>query len=205
MDPDQERQLAQGLQAGKVEAWQTLYEAYARSVWQTVARLLGPDSADVADVVQETFLAAARSARGYDPARGSLWLWLVGIARNHVALHYRKQGHRRRLQQAVEWLAGCNGQLKRWLAGNDDAPWASLASAELATLVRAALAELPAQDQVLLTGKYVDGTSVEDLAAAAGTSPTAIRSRLARARQAFREILIRPPFAAVSADLEATR
>src|SRR5437016_1418205 len=91
LDEQQERLLAQGLRAGKIEAWQALYDAYAERVWRAAARLLGPDCTDVADVVQETMMAAARSAAAFDPKRGSLWVWLSGIARNHVALHFRKQ------------------------------------------------------------------------------------------------------------------
>src|SRR5262245_28236804 len=85
MDEQQERVVVQGLRAGKTEAWQALYEAYAERVWRSVARLLGPSAADVADVVQETMLAAARSAATFDPGRGALWLWLWGIARRQVA------------------------------------------------------------------------------------------------------------------------
>src|SRR5262245_65696738 len=110
MDEHEERLIVQGLRRGQVEAWHALYEAHADRVWKPVARLLGPNSADVADVVQETFLAAARSAAAYDPKRGSLWLWLCGIARRHAALHYRKEQRQQRIQQAAQWLAGCNGQ-----------------------------------------------------------------------------------------------
>src|SRR5439155_6838691 len=99
MDEQQERVVVQGLRAGKTEAWQALYEAYAERVWRSVARLLGPNCADVADVVQETMLAAARSVATFDPQRGTLWLWLWGIARRHVALHFRKQERHHRLQQ----------------------------------------------------------------------------------------------------------
>src|SRR5262249_48320365 len=102
MDEQQEREVALGLREGKTDAWRTLYEAYAERVWRSVARLLGPRSADVADVVQETFLAAARSAVTYDAGRGSLWFWLWGIARRHVALHYRKQERQDRLKTAGE-------------------------------------------------------------------------------------------------------
>ena len=80
LDETQERAMAQGLREGKAEAWQALYDAYAERVWRGVARLLGPRSADVADVVQETMMAAARSAASFDSARGSLWQWLWGIA-----------------------------------------------------------------------------------------------------------------------------
>src|SRR5215207_8841709 len=89
--------IAQGLREGKADAWQALYDAYAERVWRGVARLLGPRSTDVADVVQETMMAAARSAANYHPTRGSLWSWLWGIAHNHVALHFRKQAQRQRL------------------------------------------------------------------------------------------------------------
>src|SRR6185295_15887498 len=94
MDEQQERTIAQGLRDGKSEAWREFYDAFAQRVWNHAARVLGPRSADVADVVQETFLAAARSARGFDESKGTLWSWLWGIAHNHVALHLRKQQRR---------------------------------------------------------------------------------------------------------------
>jgi hypothetical protein len=116
----------------------------------------------VADVVQETFLAAARSAGSYDAARGSLWLWLWGIARRHVALHYRKEKRhdRLRLRSARDWLLARNGQVLRCLEGTSIAPPEVLAAAELATLVRATLTELPAEYENVLTAKYLDGESV---------------------------------------------
>jgi RNA polymerase sigma-70 factor (ECF subfamily) len=188
MDDRQERDVALGLRQGKVEAWRALYEAYAEQVWRAVARLLGAGSADVADVVQETFLAAARSAAAYDPERGSLWVWLWGIARNHVALHHRRQGRLERLRRACAWLASCNGVVLGSLRGRGGAlPEEALASAELATLVRVTLTDLPEGYGLLLTAKYLDGLPVEDIARLTRSTSTAVRSKLARARQAFRE------------------
>jgi RNA polymerase sigma-70 factor, ECF subfamily len=185
MDQHQERQVALGLTQGNPDAWRTLYEAFAERVWRAVARLMGPATSDVADVVQETFLAAARSARSYDPERGPLWTWLWGIGRRHVALHYRKQERRDRLQQACDGLAA-DGVLGRWLRGHE-LPSEALHSAEEALLVRATLTELPADYEGLLTAKYLDDESVEQIAARERLSETAVRSKLARARQAFRE------------------
>ncbi len=172
----QEQRLAQGLRDGRTDAWQAFYDAYAERLWRGAARLLGPQ-ADVADVVQETMLAAARSARGFDPERGSLWQWLWGIARNHVALHLRKQAQYQRLLQASAARAAGNGQ---------PSPPGALAAAEQALLVRATLAELPADYEMLLTARYLDGETVAALAQHEGASEVAVRSKLARARQAFR-------------------
>ncbi|MBI2807490.1 MAG: sigma-70 family RNA polymerase sigma factor [Planctomycetes bacterium] len=175
MDDQQERLIAQGLRDGKSEAWQALYDAYAERVWRSVARLLGAHAADVADVVQETMLAAARSARAFDPARGSLWAWLSGIAHNHAVLHLRKQAQRQRLVESAALRAGGNGQ-----------PIDVLEEAELVERVRAALANLLADHALVLTARYLDGESVSSIALRERTTEVAIRSRLARARQAFR-------------------
>ena len=180
MDQTQERLIAQGLRDGQPDAWRAFYDAFAERVWRSVARLLGASSADVADVVQETFLAAAASARGYDPAKGSLWFWLWGIARRHLALHFRKREQLARLQLARARLVAINGQLQ-------SSPHEALEAGELADLVRATLAELPVEYEEVLTAKYLDGVSVEQLAGRDSCSETAVRSRLARARSAFRD------------------
>jgi RNA polymerase sigma-70 factor (ECF subfamily) len=191
MEPQQERALAQALRQGQAEAWRTLYDTYAEQVWRFVARRMGPAAADIADVVQETFLAAARSAPSYDPGRGTVWTWLSGIARNHVALYYRKQSRHARVRQAGEWLAAGNGQIERWLEGGGEAPPALLDAAELATLVRATLTELPEDYESLLAAKYLDGQPVEEIAGHHRSTVVAIRSKLARARRAFREAFLK--------------
>ena len=117
MDDNREPEIARGLRRGKIEAWQALYDAYCRRVWYAVARLMGPESADVADVVQETFLAAAAAAPQYDSSRGSLWRWLYGIARNHVALYWRNRRRQERWRDAADPRAARRQQVVHWLAG----------------------------------------------------------------------------------------
>src|SRR5262245_3432717 len=136
MDSQQERELADGLRTGNADAWRSLYDAYAEPVWRVVARLMGGRSADVADVVQETFIAAARSARSFDAERGTLWFWLCGIARRHVALHYRKLDQQQRVREAKTKLSVSNGALSGWLDGGSPSPPELASSAEMAVLVR---------------------------------------------------------------------
>jgi RNA polymerase sigma-70 factor, ECF subfamily len=188
MDPEQaERQIARGLRDGRTDAWQAFYDAYARPVWQVVARQVGPHAADVADVVQETFLAAARSARQYDPAKGSLWMWLCGITRRHVALHYRNRQRRERLLEKTPVSAALGRETIYWLESPSPGPSEMLAQRELAGLVRTVLAELPLDYEMLLAAKYFEGASDDELAGQEACSSVAIRSKLARARRAFKK------------------
>lgn len=191
MDEQTQKEIADGLKNGCRDAWLRLYDAYAQRVWRHVGRLVGGDAACTADIVQETFLAAARSARSYDPRRGPLWAWLCGVARNQMALHYRQRSRSDELARAGRWWASLDGEKPEWLSGGADAPLEVLASRELATLVRSALAELPAEYQMLLAAKYLDGTPVDQMVQDFGGSTEAMRSRLARARRAFRRTFVR--------------
>jgi len=187
MDKNTERKIAQGLQKGDRQAWLQLYEAYAESVWRNISRLTGGDSAAVADIVQETFLAAARSARNFRPDRGTLWVWLWTIARRQVALYYRKQKPEILLSRSRQWWTSLDGEKFDWIDAKADMPPDILESQELAVLVRLALSELPGDYQTLLLAKYVDNQPAGKIAGQMDCSEVAIRSKLARARKAFRK------------------
>jgi RNA polymerase sigma-70 factor (ECF subfamily) len=187
MDKNVEKAIAQGLQQGSQQAWLQLYEAYAGPVWRNVSRLTGGDPTTVGDIVQETFLAAARSARNFNAGRGTLWVWLCTIARRRIALYYRKQKPQIVLDQARQWWFGLDGEKFDWIDTKADMPPDILESKELALLVRLALRRLPADYQTLLLSKYVDNRSVAQIAEQTNCSQIAIRSKLVRARKAFRK------------------
>ncbi len=108
-----------------------------------------------------------------------------------MALHYRKCQQRSALADAQKWWTSLNGQKDDWVLGSEKPPAEVLESRELAELVRYTLEELPAEYQVLLMAKYVDGAAVEQIADQVNGSPVAVRSKLARARKAFRRVFKR--------------
>jgi RNA polymerase sigma-70 factor (ECF subfamily) len=181
----EEQRLARELRAGSSQAWQTLYDAYAEQIWQILARRAGFGAADVADIVQETFLAAARSAGGYDPRRGTIWFWLCGIARNQAALHFRRQIRPAQRKAPLDALSA--SLCLDWLAGAEPEPAELLVRDELAAAVRQALGDLPVEYETLLAAKYIDDFSLEQIALGEGSTAAAVSSKLARARRAFRD------------------
>jgi RNA polymerase sigma-70 factor, ECF subfamily len=180
LSDDDQTDLIRGLREGRPNAWTALYDRYSADVWRYVARLVGPDAAAVADVVQETFLAAARSARQFDPALGSVWAWLTGIAHHQVKAHWRQASRAARLKTLAK-----SGALEvlRWLDSTTEEAWERR---ELADLVRSVLAELPADYATLLAAKYMDEATLEELAQQTSSTVEATKSKLARARREFR-------------------
>jgi RNA polymerase sigma-70 factor (ECF subfamily) len=182
LDEHAQHTVIGGLQQGSRDAWATLYENYSVDVWRYAARLLGPDAAAVADVVQESFLEAAASARKFDPTRGSIWSWLTGIVHHRVSAHWRQSAQMTRLRQvaASVWPDAQNSQ------NNGQQGETAIQQREVADSVRVVLSRLPAEYAALLTAKYLDDRSLLELAGEWSSSVEAIKSKLARARREFR-------------------
>jgi RNA polymerase sigma-70 factor (ECF subfamily) len=179
------QEIIAGLRQGNRDAWMRLHELYAERLWHEVARLMGGSASDVGDVVQDSFMAAARSAKQFDSGRGTLWLWLLAIARNRVALYWRKQLPL--LEQAQRWCQGLDGRASEWVSGSAQTPPEALQATELKMLIRCTLSHLPEEYQRLLCRRYLDGASSEQIADENRSTPEAVRAMLMRARQAFRK------------------
>lgn len=195
MDEQRERDVVRGLLDGQADAWRACYDDYSELIWRTVARGMGPFVSEIPDVVQETFIAAARSVQTFQTARGSLGHWLQGIARLQVALHFRREGRHARLRRAMNGLVESDWRIDPgWLQEQADRaecpPEEELETAETATLIRAALTELPPDYETLLAARYLDEIPVEELARREETTEVAIRSKLARARRALKEVFL---------------
>jgi RNA polymerase sigma factor (sigma-70 family) len=73
-------ELAGRLRAGDQAALRVAYERHGAAVLYLAQRLLG-NRADAEDVTQVTFVAAWNGRDSFDPQRGTMLGWLLGIAR----------------------------------------------------------------------------------------------------------------------------
>ncbi|MFF3158808.1 sigma-70 family RNA polymerase sigma factor [Streptomyces sp. NPDC057910] len=76
--------LGAGLLSGDLASFAAIYHRSAGIVHGLAVRKLG-DREEAEDVTQQVFLAAWRGRHGYDPARGPVSAWLVGITRKKIA------------------------------------------------------------------------------------------------------------------------
>lgn len=155
-------------------AFELLYNAYRGRIYMFLLRLA--DSGELADdLVQETFEKAYRAIARLESDQ-RLLPWLYRIANNTAIDNVR---HRRRFA----WLS--------WVTvhGTRDEPVArdEHAAASLRSDLRAVLAQLPPDNAAALLLHALEGYSYEEIARIQGITMPAARSRIARARAAFKE------------------
>ncbi len=92
--------LAHAFAAGSDGALEEIYRDVSPLVFTLAVRALG-NHAEAEDVTQQTFVAAWRSHGTFDPDRGALRGWIVGIARRAIADALERRTRERRRLEAV--------------------------------------------------------------------------------------------------------
>lgn len=175
-DADADALLVREAQAGSRAAFDMLVLKYQRRVERLLARSVR-DPADVADLCQESFLAAYRALPAFR-GESAFYTWLYRIAINAA------QRHRAR-QRPVESLDDEEGTFGRQPPPTDDAtPEALLASRQLARELDDAVAALAEDQRRALLLREVDGLSYDEIGDLLNCPPGTVRSRIFRAREA---------------------
>jgi RNA polymerase sigma-70 factor (ECF subfamily) len=177
MSADADVLLVREAQAGSRPAFDMLVLKYQRRVERLLSRSVR-DPADVADLCQETFLAAYRALPAF---RGdsAFYTWIYRIAINAA------QRHRAR-HKPVESLDDDEGTFGTEAAPTDHAtPEALLASRQLAVGLNEAVEGLVEEQRRALLLREVDGLSYDEIADLMDCPPGTVRSRIFRAREAL--------------------
>lgn len=74
-------------------AFEVFYDRHGGAAYSLAHRIVG-DPAGAEDVTQEAFLSLWRSRARYDPARGSVRAWTLGIVRNRAIDALRRESGR---------------------------------------------------------------------------------------------------------------
>ena len=149
---ERDADLLRRLQDGDQTAMGELYDRYFDRVYSLVFNQVDRNKEVAEDIVQDTFLAALKSAKGFK-GRSSAYTWLCSIAYHKVADHYRRQSRERKRMVSgidVDTLEDSENP------GRQPQPDSMIESAETRQVVNEALAKLPFDYQQVLLLKYVD-------------------------------------------------
>ncbi len=147
------------------------YQRHKDVLYRFAWRMTGSGAA-AEDLVHDCFLIYWRNPALYDPARGNLRSFLMGVTRNLALKRLRRE---RSFEELEEDSASC-GPLDP-------------AGRERGEMVAQAVAALPPlQRETLILAEYEEFT-LEEIARATGVELAAAKSRLHRARENLRRML----------------
>jgi RNA polymerase sigma factor (sigma-70 family) len=175
-----DRDLLRRVARGQEEAFRELFGKYAPTARALALRILRrPFLAD--ETVQEAFLALWRHPQGYERERGSVRAWLMSTVHHRaVDLVRREEAHRRRMEGALPEPVP-----------EDPAEQAvrAVGVPEERAAVRAALADLPAEQRDVIELLYFEGLTQSQVAEQTGLPLGTVKSRVLLAMRRLRAAL----------------
>jgi RNA polymerase sigma-70 factor (ECF subfamily) len=173
-------ELLRRMRLGDEMALEALYARYGGLVFTLAVRIVG-DPELAREVLQDTFLRSWDGRETYDPGRGRVAWWLMGIARNRAVDLLRSRPHQARLRERDRAPA-------RLPAGA--AAGASPADAlDLRRAVTGALEELSGTQREAIELAYYAGLTQVEIAQRLGQPLGTIKSRTRDAMDRLRALL----------------
>jgi RNA polymerase sigma-70 factor, ECF subfamily len=159
------------------------FEEHKDAVYGFAYRMTG-SAENAQDLTQDCFVQLLGHPGRFDPARGPLRAFLLGVTRNLVFQHWRQEK-----RWDVQHLDPLDEDL------NGISPWthtengAQNGDGSLSTLVAAAVQSLaPLQREAVVLFEY-EGFTLEEIAVVVGAEVGTVKSRLHRAREKLRRRL----------------
>jgi RNA polymerase sigma-70 factor (ECF subfamily) len=160
--------------AGRADL-RAVYDAHSPLVFALCRRALGGHAAN--DVTQEVFVSAWRARDGFDPQKGNLAQWLVGITKRRIIDHLRSEGRhsdRRADADHIQNRAHSEPQVDR--LGDR-------------MLVADVLTHLPERARTVIHMAYVQDMTHQQIAEQTGLPLGTVKSDIRRGLQRIREQL----------------
>ncbi len=172
----EEELVAQAVQ-GDPQAFATLYDVYVDRIYRFVLLRVG-DRQTAEDLTSQTFLKAWEHLGRFESRGASFRAWLFRIARNLVIDHYRTQKESVPLDAIADSFSGQAIDMEEKLETRLEVEQ-----------IAAALAQLTGEQQQVLTLKFIEGMSTEEVAQVMGKRPGAVRALQMRGLQALDALL----------------
>jgi RNA polymerase sigma-70 factor (ECF subfamily) len=173
VDPD--AALVERFRGGERRAFDELVRRHERSIWRVARRYLKND-ADASDVAQQTFVRAFRAIDGFRGA-ASLRSWLYRIAITLSINHMRDHRREQPAEIAEAALTARATGPQRIIDGED------------AARLRAAVAELPPKQRMVLELRVFDELSFREVAELADCTENAAKVNFHYAVKRLKELL----------------
>jgi RNA polymerase sigma-70 factor, ECF subfamily len=186
--PWDDDRLVTGLRAKDEQAFEALLRTYMGRLLRVARRFLRNEE-DARDAVQDAFVAAFRSIDSFQSgSKLSTWLHKIVVNAALMKLRTRRRHPEEEIDALLPRFQDDGHQVREsvdWSLSAEE----MVQQEETRALVRKSIDQLPDTYRVVLLMRDIEEMTTEETAQALGVTPTAVKVRLHRARQALRTLL----------------
>jgi len=181
-----EKKLVENAKSGNMQAFTELMYLYKDKIYHLAYRMLG-NSQEAEDISQETFLRVYANLDRYDDQH-KFSTWIYRIATNLCIDRIRKKKADFSLDESWNADEGIDWYSK--IPNYDKSPEEEAIVNEEQEIIHNAILNLPPKYRVIMTLKYVEELSVQEISEVVNLSVATVKTRLHRGREYLRKQLI---------------
>jgi RNA polymerase sigma-70 factor (ECF subfamily) len=186
---DDDSVLVASVARGDPRALELIYDRHSRGVYSLAVRLL-TDGPAAEEVVQETFLKLWRQPSAYQPTRGRLRPWLLGVAHHHAVDLLRRRQLEQRHRVPSPPHANGDGLVdlldNLGLTSAEGDPQLRAGAFEQQVAVGRALADLPREQRLPIELAYFQSMTQLEIATLLGLPLGTVKTRMRLGMQQLR-------------------
>lgn len=169
---------------GDMEAFEQLVRRYENKVYTVAYRFLG-NHADASDLAQDTFLKLYHALPGFR-GESSFTTWLYRITANACRDEIRRQ-QRFHVVSLDSETANHGANYMSRVSGSAPSPEEVFERKEFNGVIQQCINSLSDEHRLILIMREIQGMSYDEIAGVLQCSLGTVKSRLSRARRAFKE------------------
>lgn len=182
-----EKLLLERSKAGDVAAFEILVEAYQKKIFNLAYRTVG-NYDDANDLAQEALIRIFKSIANFKE-QSTFSTWVYRITTN-VCLDYIRKEKNRRVLSLDEEIHVEDGEMKRQIMSDDLLPDEIAEREELRSIVSSAIDSLSEEQRLVISLRDIQGLTYEEIAVVLDCPSGTVKSRINRARQALKNVLL---------------
>ena len=184
-DEDRDRELMSRIKTRDKEAISELYDHYHRLLFGLILSILKKRE-EAEDILQEVFTNIWEKADQFDTERGTVYTWIVSMARNKSIDRLRSKVYKEQKKQAVSLN---DEDVHHPLYSEETDPLENTILMDRAKKVHAALAQISEKQRKVLQVAYFNGMSQSEISEEFDIPLGTVKTRMRDGMMKLREIL----------------
>lgn len=180
--------LSKRLKKGDEQAFNIFFDEYHPKLFRFIMSRVNQDYDLANDLAQDTLCKALDKIGDYR-GEATLFTWMCQISRSMIHAHFIKTNRRAMVVQSITDSDDIRNILENIAMSEQDEPEKITMNQQLKQIIEEVLDHLPENYGNILTCKYIEQLSVNEIADKLSMTQIAVQSSLSRARKSFQQVI----------------